>query len=420
MTQDGFASIEEAVRAIGRGEMVIVVDDPDRENEGDLVMAAAHADTAAINFMAREGRGLICVSISGERLTELGIPPILPNDDPKGTAFHVSVDSRHSVSTGISASDRANTIRALADDSSVGADFSRPGHVFPLAAQQGGVLARAGHTEASADLCELAGLPRVGVICEIADENGEMARLPSLLKFAEHHELLIMTIADLIAYRRRTEQLVHRIASTRLPLAGHEFTAVGYRDSVEDHEHIALVLGDLDGCEAPLVRVHSECLTGDVFGSDRCDCGTQLADAIEMIGSAGCGAVIYIRGHEGRGIGLLEKLRAYELQDQGMDTVEANIALGHPADRRDYGIGMQILADLGVSEMRLLTNNPAKRTGLEGYGLKVRERVPLPSATTADNVQYLRTKRDRMGHQLPSITDGVAAAQQFPAHGFPN
>jgi 3,4-dihydroxy 2-butanone 4-phosphate synthase/GTP cyclohydrolase II len=404
-----FASVDDAVAAIGRGEMVIVVDDPGRENEGDIVMAAEKVTPAAINFMATEGRGLICVPMLERRLRALGIAPMVANNsDRHGTAFHVSVDHRLKASTGISATDRANTIRALADPSSSPSDFSQPGHVFPLAYREGGVLKRAGHTEASIDLCLMAGLSGAAVICEIAGADGEMARLPNLTAFAEQHGLPIIPITDLIAYRRQREKLVVGEVSVRLPLPQGVFRAIGYRDTLDGREHMALVLGEVRGRPGTLVRVHSECLTGDVLRSHRCDCGSQLRCALDMIADEGSGVLVYLRGHEGRGIGLVDKLKAYALQDQGLDTVDANLALGHPADRRDYGTGMQILADLGLTEIRLITNNPTKRAGLEGYGLSVRELVPLHTAPTVENVHYLETKRKRMGHTLR--TEDLAAA----------
>jgi 3,4-dihydroxy 2-butanone 4-phosphate synthase/GTP cyclohydrolase II len=322
------------------------------------------------------------------------------NTDPKGTAFHVAVDAVDRTTTGISASDRARTIRALADPDSTPDDFTQPGHVFPLACRPGGVLKRAGHTEASVDLAVLAGLGPAAVICEIAGSDGEMARLPALLEFAERHGLLVVAISDLIAYRRGRERLVTRVSQARMPLEQGEFTVIGYRDLIDGREHMAAVLGDVRDEPGVLVRMHSECLTGDVFGSRRCDCGRQLELALELIAAEGRGVVVYLRGHEGRGIGLLQKLHAYRLQDQGLDTVEANVALGLPSDRRDYGIGMQILADLGIREMRLLTNNPAKRAGLEGYGLSVLERVPLVTSPTPENVRYLSAKRAKLGHLL--------------------
>ena len=407
----GRIGVEQAITTIAAGGMVIVVDDPGRENEGDLVMAASKVSPHAINFMAKHGRGLICVPMPHTRLAELAIGPMVAEStDPKGTAFHVSVDRRDLTSTGISATDRSHTIQALADGASTASDFTRPGHVFPLAAQEGGVLKRAGHTEAAVDLCRMAGVPPVGVICEIAAEDGEMARMPRLLEFGAAHQLGVLAISDLITYRRSREKLVERVCETRMPLKHGTFRAFGYRDMVTGIEHVALVLGEVRGKPDVLVRMHSECLTGDVFGSQRCDCGSQLELALERIAQDGTGVVVYIRGHEGRGIGLLDKLHAYQLQDDGLDTVEANLALGLPADRRDYGIGMQILADLGIRRMRLLTNNPSKRAGLEGYGLSVSELVPLVTEPTADNVAYLQTKQAKMGHLLrPQGDDEVIA-----------
>jgi 3,4-dihydroxy 2-butanone 4-phosphate synthase/GTP cyclohydrolase II len=393
--------IEDAIAAIRRGEMVVVVDSADRENEGDLVMAAEHVTPAAINFMATHGRGLICVALERARLEALGIGPMVAHsEDPRGTAFHVSVDSRDRATTGISAGDRANTIEQLVDPASTSTDFVRPGHVFPLAYADGGVLRRAGHTEASVDLARLAGLRPAAILCEIAGADGEMARLPALLEFAASRGLPVVAISDLIAYRRSGEKLVSRVSEARIPLDPGVFTAIGYREQFSGREHVAFVHGDIAARPDPLVRVHSECLTGDVFGSRRCDCGAQLALALEMIVADGAGAVVYLRGHEGRGIGLLAKLHAYQLQDGGLDTYEANERLGYPSDRRDYGIGMQILKDLGIDEMRLLTNNPAKRVGLEGYGLSVRERVALRTAPTPENARYLHAKQTKAGHLL--------------------
>jgi 3,4-dihydroxy 2-butanone 4-phosphate synthase/GTP cyclohydrolase II len=395
------AAIDDAVAALARGELIVVVDSADRENEGDLVMAAEHVTPQAINFMATHGRGLICVPMLRERLDALGIPPMVAaGTDHHGTAFHVSVDHRRLATTGISASDRANTIAALAQPATGPHAFVQPGHVFPLAYRAGGVLARAGHTEASIDLTQLAGLQPAAVICEIAREDGEMARLPTLLRFAEEHGLLVVAISDLITYRRRRERLVARVSEAALPLEHGDFRVVGYRDLVDDREHMAVVLGDVAAADAPLVRMHSECLTGDVFGSCRCDCGRQLSLALEMIAAEGRGAVVYLRGHEGRGIGLLEKIHAYNLQDGGLDTVEANLHLGHPVDRRDYGIGMQILQDLGIRNLRLLTNNPAKRAGLEGYGLRIADRVPLVAEARPASEPYLAAKAARMGHLI--------------------
>jgi 3,4-dihydroxy 2-butanone 4-phosphate synthase / GTP cyclohydrolase II len=396
----GFCSVDQAVEAIGRGEMVVVVDDPARENEGDLVMAAEFVTAGAVDFMARFGRGLICVPMPRWRLDELEIPPMVArNTDQRGTAFHVSVDLREGTSTGISARDRALTIRALADRRSLSDEFTQPGHVFPLACRAGGVLERAGHTEASADLAAMAGAEPVAVICEIASTDGDMMRLPELREFAKRHGLLVLSIEDLVAYRRGEQRVVSRVSEARLPLGQAEFTAVGYRD-VNGREHMVAVLGDVDHRPGVLVRVHSECLTGDVFGSQRCDCGRQLELALEMIAAEGAGVVVYLRGQEGRGIGLLEKLNAYQLQDTGLDTVDANVALGHPPDLREYVIGAQILRDLGVDAIRLLTNNPAKRTGLEDAGLTVADCVPLRTVPTEENVAYLAAKRTRMGHLL--------------------
>ena len=410
------ASVEEAVAAVALGEMVVVVDSKDRENEGDLVMAAERVTPEAVNFMATHGRGLICVPMRVERLEALGIPPMARrNEDAHGTAFHVSVDHR-SVLTGISAADRALTIRALADDSADPRSLVQPGHVFPLAYRRGGVLKRAGHTEASVDLALMAGRSPAAVICEIASDDGTMARFSELMEFGAHHRLPVLAITDLIAYRRRSERLVERVSSARLPLDAGDFRAIGFRDLVDGREHVALVRGDLRSVDTPLVRMHSECLTGDVFGSRRCDCGRQLQLAVERIADEGVGALVYLTGQEGRGIGLLEKLRAYELQDRGLDTVEANVHLGHPADRRDYGIGMQILADLGISRLRLLTNNPAKRAGLEGYGLTVAGCVPLVPDPTPESVSYLHTKITKMGH-LVAVDQQLVDMGQLMAVG---
>jgi 3,4-dihydroxy 2-butanone 4-phosphate synthase/GTP cyclohydrolase II len=393
--------VEDGIAALGRGEMIVLIDAPERENEGDLVMAADAATATAINFMTIHGRGLVCVPMTQERLDQLGIPPMVAkNTDAKGTAFHVSVDHATETSTGISAADRAATIRALADESALPSDFNRPGHVFPLAGRPGGVLRRAGHTEAALDMVTLAGHASAAVICEIVGEDGEMERLPGLLAFAERHGLEITTIADLIAYRLRAERLVTSTASASMPLNGANFQIIGYRDHTDDREHVALTLGDVANTPGALVRMHSECLTGDVFGSRRCDCGAQLDLALQMIAEEGCGAVVYLRGHEGRGIGILEKIHAYRLQDEGFDTVDANLELGHPVDRRDYGAGMQILRDLGIRRLRLLSNNPAKRAGLEGYGLEVVDRIPLVTERTPENARYLETKQSRLGHLL--------------------
>ncbi len=404
------ASIPEAVARIRAGGCVIVVDDADRENEGDLIVAAEHASAATIGFFVRHTSGVICMATTGARLDALELPQMVPmNTDPKGTAFTVSVDVRGRTSTGISAADRAETILALVDEETKPADLQRPGHVFPLRADDGGVLKRAGHTEAAVDLAHLAGLRPAGVLCEIVNDDGTMARLPELERFAAEHDLPLISIADLISYRRQHEQLVRRVAEATIPTPYGPFLAVAYESEIDGHQHVALVRGDVAGHDNVLVRMHSECLTGDVFGSLRCDCGTQLHDALRQIAVAGQGVVVYIRGHEGRGIGIVHKLQAYKLQDGGRDTVEANIELGLPADARDYGTGAQILVDLGLSTLRLLTNNPAKRAGLEGYGLEIVERVPLETTPTTQNLRYLQTKRDRMGHEL-----GLLNAQQPP------
>jgi 3,4-dihydroxy 2-butanone 4-phosphate synthase/GTP cyclohydrolase II len=385
---------------------VVVVDDEDRENEGDLIMAASYATPEAIGFFVRHTSGVICLATTGERLDSLDLPLMVPvNTDPKGTAFTVSVDARGTTTTGISAADRAATILALVDDGTRPEDLQRPGHVFPLRCAPGGVLKRAGHTEAAVDLARLAGMQPAGVLAEIVNDDGTMARMPHLQRFAAEHDLPLITIADLIAYRRQHEQLVHRVAEAVIPTPYGPFTAIAYESDFDQYQHLALVRGHIAGKSEVLVRMHSECLTGDVFGSLRCDCGTQLSDAIRQIAEAGEGAVVYIRGHEGRGIGIVHKLQAYKLQDTGRDTVEANIDLGLPADARDYGTGAQILVDLGLSTLRLLTNNPAKRAGLEGYGLRIVERVPLETTPTTENMRYLQTKRDRMGHEL-GLLDG--------------
>ncbi len=402
----GFGTIEQAVADMAAGKPVVVVDDADRENEGDLIFAAEKATPELLAFMIRYTSGYVCVPLTGEDCDRLELPPMYhTNQDRRGTAYTVTVDAREGVSTGISAADRAHTIRLLADPDTNPADLARPGHVVPLRAKPGGVLRRPGHTEAAIDLTTMAGLRPVGVLCELVNDDGTMQRLPDLSAFAAQHGLTLISIADLVAYRRRTEKQVERVAEARIPTHHGTFRAVGYRSTFDDREHVALVYGDLDPGEDLLVRVHSECLTGDVFGSLRCDCGPQLDAAMAAVAAEGRGVVLYIRGHEGRGIGLLHKLQAYQLQDNGRDTVDANLDLGLPADSRDYGTGAQILADLGVRTMRLLTNNPAKRAGLEGYGLTVLGRVALPVRATVENLAYLRTKRDRMGHLLDHLPE---------------
>jgi 3,4-dihydroxy 2-butanone 4-phosphate synthase / GTP cyclohydrolase II len=399
-TERAFASIEEAIEDIRQGRMVVVCDDENRENEGDLTMAAQFATPEAINFMAKEGRGLICLALTPERCDELGLDLMAAkNETPFETAFTVSIEAREGVTTGISAADRARTIQVAVDPSASPRDLVQPGHVFPLKAKEGGVLERTGQTEAAVDLARLAGLIPAGVICEIMNEDGTMARVPDLVPYCERHDLKMITVADLIAYRRRTEKLVERVVDTALPTAFGEFTAVGYRSLVDDKHHVAMVKGEVDGEPDVLVRVHSECLTGDVFHSLRCDCGEQLEAALAMIEHEGRGVLLYL-SQEGRGIGLLNKLRAYKLQEDGLDTVDANLKLGLPADLRDYGIGAQILADLGLSSIRILTNNPKKIHGLEGYGLSVAEQVPIQSVPNPHNEEYLRAKREKMGHIL--------------------
>src|SRR5436190_2791403 len=402
-------SIERAIADIAAGRPVVVVDDADRENEGDLIIAAGKATPELVGFMTRHTSGVVCVALEGPTLDRLELPPMtMHNQERRGTAYTVSVDARAGISTGISAADRAHTIRMLADSATEPDELSRPGHVFPLRYREGGVLVRPGHTEASVDLARLAGLTPAGVLCEVVNDDGTMARMPELEVFAQTHGLALVTIADLVAYRRRRETQVKAIAEARLPTRHGEFRAVGYRNSLDSTDHVALVRGDIGDGHDVLVRVHSECLTGDVFGSMRCDCGMQLDAALQLIAEAGRGVVLYVRGHEGRGIGLLHKLQAYQLQDRGRDTVDANLDLGLPADARDYGTGAQILVDLGIRSMRLLTNNPAKRAGLEGYGLLVLGRESLPVRPHPENVRYLRTKRDRMGHLLEGL-DEVSA-----------
>jgi len=397
------ARIEEALEQIRQGRMVILVDDEDRENEGDLCLAAEKVTPEAINFMAREGRGLICLSLTEERADELDLPLMVrENSSSFGTAFTISIEARRGVTTGISAADRAHTIQVAIADDTTARDLARPGHVFPLRARNGGVLVRAGQTEGSVDLARLAGLKPAGVICEIMNDDGTMSRMPQLRQFAERHGLLIVTIADLVAYRMRTELLVRRAADTRMPTVFGEFQAIVYENDVDQAQHMALVMGKIDPAEPVLVRVHSECLTGDVFGSQRCDCGDQLHAAMRMIAEEGCGVVLYMR-QEGRGIGLVNKLRAYTLQDEGHDTVEANEALGFKADLRDYGIGAQILSELGIRKLRLLTNNPRKIIGLEGYRLEIVERVPIQMPATQANIRYLKAKQEKLGHLFENL-----------------
>ena len=397
-----FATIEEAIEEIRAGRMLIVVDDEDRENEGDLLMAADKVTPEHVNFMAKHGRGLICVPMTGERLDELSISMMVnENTAPLGTAFTVTVDARRGITTGTSAHDRAVTIRTLVDPRTTADDLTRPGHILPLRAMPGGVLRRAGHTEAAVDLARLGGGTPAGVICEVLDEEGGMARVPELLALARRHGLKVITIKNLIEYRVRKEKLVRRIATTSLPTEIGDFTAIAYDTTVDSRVPLALVMGEVAGDDPVLVRVHSECLTGDVFRSRRCDCGSQLEKALSIIRAAQRGVFVYMR-QEGRGIGLLNKMRAYELQDQGLDTVEANLALGFKADLRDYGIGAQILVDLGVKNLRLLTNNPKKIVGLEGYGLSVVEQVPIEVPPTDANRRYLDTKRSKLGHLFQS------------------
>ncbi|GAB4335830.1 MAG: bifunctional 3,4-dihydroxy-2-butanone-4-phosphate synthase/GTP cyclohydrolase II [Dehalococcoidia bacterium] len=401
------ATVEEAIDEYRKGRFVIITDDEDRENEGDLTIPAQFVTADTINFMAKYARGLICISLTAQRVAELKLPMMVDehqNDSHFGTPFTVSVEAATGVSTGISAADRARTVQVLLDPRTKPEDLVRPGHMFPLRARDGGVLVRAGQTEASVDLCKLAGLYPAAVICEIMKADGEMARMPDLLRFARRHGLRIITTNDLIRYRLMTERLVHRVAESRLPTPYGEMKIYAYRAGHDAGEHVAIVNGPIDPAKPVLVRVHDQCVTGDVFDSLRCDCGEQKDYALRMIGEQG-GVFLYMR-QEGRGIGLHNKLRAYELQDQGLDTVDANLALGFPADRRDYGIGMQILLDLGVRKMRLLTNNPAKRAGLEGYGLEVVERVPIETTPNPFNIRYLEAKRTRMGH----ILNGLDAA----------
>jgi 3,4-dihydroxy 2-butanone 4-phosphate synthase / GTP cyclohydrolase II len=394
------ATIEEAIEDIRDGKFVVVVDAADRENEGDLTIAAQFATPETINFMATHARGLICLCLTPERCDELGLRPMAENNEaPLQTAFTVSIEAREGVTTGISAADRSRTIQTAIDPHRGAHDLVQPGHVFPLRAKPGGVLERTGQTEAAVDLARLAGLIPAGVVCEVMNEDGTMARVPDLVEFCERHDVKLITVADLIEYRRRTEKLVERTVSVRLPTAYGDFTAVAFREALSGKHHVALVKGEVEGEENVLVRVHSECLTGDVFHSLRCDCGEQLEQALAQISAEDRGVLLYL-AQEGRGIGLLNKLKAYELQETGLDTVQANLELGFPADAREWGIGNQILADLGLTTIRILTNNPKKITGLEGFGLTVVEQVPIETPPTAENRRYLETKRDKLGHRL--------------------
>jgi 3,4-dihydroxy 2-butanone 4-phosphate synthase/GTP cyclohydrolase II len=407
MTTSPFASVEDAVAAIAAGEIVVVVDDEDRENEGDLIMAAEAATPEKIGFFVRHTSGLICVPMTGDRLDELDIPLMVRdnNTEAQRTAFTYSVDFLHGTTTGISAADRANTIAALINPATKPTDLARPGHIFPLRYRDGGVLKRAGHTEAAVDLARMAGLYPSGVLCEVVKESGEMARLPDLVEFCDQHGLLLISIAQLIKYRRQNEKLVKRVSEARIPTRWGDFQAYVYESLLDGEQHVAVVKGAVQGESNVLVRVHSECLTGDVFGSLRCDCGVQLDSAMELIAGEGLGVVVYLRGHEGRGIGLGHKIRAYHLQDEGHDTVDANVVQGLPVDSREYGIGAQILNDLGITTMRLITNNPIKYGGLEGFGLDIVERVPSVIASNPENISYLRTKRERMGHLLEGLEE---------------
>jgi len=399
-----FASIEDAVAAIARGEIVVVVDDEDRENEGDLIMAAEAATPENIAFFVRHTSGVICAPLTGERLDELDIPLMVrDNTESHRTAFTYSVDYVHGTSTGISAADRSATIQALIDPATRPTDLARPGHIFPLRYAEGGVLKRAGHTEAAVDLARLAGLYPAGVLCEIVNDDGTMARVPELVEFCREHGLLMVSIAQLIRYRRQNEKLIRRVAEARIPTPWGDFTSYVYESVLDGEQHVAMVRGAVQGEDDVLVRVHSECLTGDVFHSLRCDCGIQLDAAMAEIDKEGLGVLVYLRGHEGRGIGIGHKIRAYSLQEQGHDTVDANVELGLPIDSREYGIGAQILNDLGITTMRLMTNNPAKYGGLEGFGLEITGRVALESVPNPENIDYLRTKRERMGHLLEGL-----------------
>lgn len=401
-----FTTVEKALEDIKNGRIVIVVDDEGRENEGDFVAAAEKATPEIINFMVRHGRGLVCVPCISERLDELGIQAMVAEDENTSkneTAFAVSIGAKSKITTGISAADRAATIQHLTDQSARPADFSKPGHVFPLRAKPGGVLQRAGHTETAVDLARLAGLAPSGVICEILNEDGTMARVPQLEEIAARFGLNMITVADLISYRRQSEKLVHKVGEVKLPTRFGDFTAIGYENIIDKRQHIALVKGEISDKKNVLVRVHSECLTGDVFHSLRCDCGRQLEKAMNMIEAEGSGVLLYIIGHEGRGIGLLNKLRAYKLQEDGLDTVQANKKLGFPPDLREYGIGAQILVDLGITSMRLMTNNPFKLVGVKGYGLEVVERVPIEIEPNPNNIDYLETKKEKLEHMISNL-----------------
>jgi 3,4-dihydroxy 2-butanone 4-phosphate synthase/GTP cyclohydrolase II len=401
-----FTQIENAIDAVARGELVVVVDDADRENEGDLIMAAERITPETMAFMIRHTSGVICMPLEGERLDQLSLPLMVANNtESQRTAFTVSVDAIKGTATGISAPDRATTVKALLDPDTHAEDLARPGHIFPLRYREGGVLKRAGHTEASVDLARLAGCYPAGVLAEVVNDDGTMARLPELERFAATHGLQLISIADLIRYRRHREKLVRRVSEARIPTRHGDFTAYVYESLLDGVEHMAFVRGEIAGAQDVLVRVHSECLTGDVFGSLRCDCGVQLDLALERVAAEGRGVVVYLRGHEGRGIGLGHKMRAYSLQDEGRDTVQANVELGFPVDSREYGIGSQLLVDLGITTMRLMTNNPAKYGGLDGYGLEIVERVPLRTEPTDENISYLRAKQEKLGHLL-EIDDG--------------
>jgi 3,4-dihydroxy 2-butanone 4-phosphate synthase / GTP cyclohydrolase II len=404
----GFTEIENAIAAVARGELVVVVDDANRENEGDLIMAAEKVTPESMAFMVRHTSGVICMPMEGMRLDELQLPMMVAeNTTAYRTAFTISVDAKAGTTTGISAADRTATVHALVDPATRPDDLARPGHIFPLRYRPGGVLKRAGHTEATVDLARLAGLQPAGILAEIVNDDGTMARMPELERFAAEHGLQLISIADLIRYRRNREKLVRRVSEARIPTKYGEFTAYVFASLLDDVEHMAFVRGDVAGQADVLVRVHSECLTGDVFGSMRCDCGVQLDLALERVATEGQGVVVYLRGHEGRGIGLGHKLRAYTLQDQGRDTVEANVELGFPVDSREYGIGSQILVDLGITTMRLMTNNPAKYGGLEGFGLEIVERVPLRAGLTDENIAYLRAKQEKLGHILEIEDEGL-------------